>query len=40
MLVLGVFFGAYFSSKLSGDRTKEKVPPLWAWRFGPSPDIS
>ena len=36
MLVLGVFFGAFLSSTLSGDRTKEKVPALWAWRFGPS----
>ena len=36
MLVVGVFFGALLSSKLSGDRTKEKVPALWAWRFGPS----
>jgi uncharacterized protein len=36
MLVLGVFFGALLSAKLSGDRTKEKVPALWAWRFGPS----
>jgi uncharacterized protein len=35
MLVVGVFFGAYLSSKLSGDRTTEKVPGLWAWRFGP-----
>ncbi len=36
MLVIGVFVGAFISSKLSGDRTKEKVPALWAWRFGPS----
>lgn len=37
MLVLGVFFGSYVSSKLSGDRTNEAVPPLWTWRFGGSP---
>lgn len=38
MLVLGVFIGAYVSSKLSGDRApEEKVPPLWRWRFGDSP---
>lgn len=36
MLVIGVFFGAMLSSKLSGDRTCEKVPALWSWRFGPS----
>lgn len=35
MLVLGVFVGSFVSSKLSGDRSKEKVPALWAWRFGP-----
>ena len=34
MLVLGVFIGAYLSSKLSGDRAAERVPPLWRWRFG------
>lgn len=36
MLVIGVFFGALLSAALSKDRTREKVPPLWAWRFGPS----
>lgn len=36
MLVVGVFFGALVSSKLSGDRTSESVPALWSWRFGPS----
>jgi uncharacterized protein len=35
MLVLGVFLGALLSSALSGDRTPEKVPPLWRARFGP-----
>jgi uncharacterized protein len=37
MLVIGVFLGALFSSSLSGDRPKEKVPPLWRWRFGDAP---
>jgi uncharacterized protein len=36
MLVVGVFLGAWISAKLSQDRTKQKVPPLWHWRFGPS----
>lgn len=37
MLVVGVFLGAYASSKLSGDRVPdEHVPPLWRWRFGDS----
>lgn len=35
MLVLGVFFGAYVSARLSGDQSREKVPALWTWRFGP-----
>lgn len=35
MLVLGVFIGAYLSSKLSADRsTGNGVPALWARRFG------
>ncbi len=34
MLVIGVFIGAFASAKLSGDRTPQKVPALWAWRFG------
>ena len=38
MLVVGVFIGAYLSSKLSADRsTGNTVPVLWARRFGPSP---
>ena len=37
MLVIGVFLGALVSSFLSGDRPKEKVPPLWRWRFGEAP---
>ena len=35
-LVVGVFVGAWVSSKLSGDREKVKVPALWRSRFGPS----
>jgi uncharacterized membrane protein YedE/YeeE len=36
MLVLGVFIGAYLSSRLSGDREPGAAPPsLWARRFGP-----
>jgi uncharacterized protein len=34
MLVLGVFLGAYTSSKLSGDRKHPDVPRLWKARFG------
>lgn len=38
MLVLGVFIGAFVSSKLSGDRAADGgVPATWARRFGPSP---
>lgn len=37
MLVVGVFLGAYVSSKMSGDRVQgENIPPLWRWRFGDS----
>lgn len=36
MLVLGVFVGAYLSSKLSGDRGAETVPELWRRSFGGS----
>jgi uncharacterized protein len=36
MLVVGVFIGAFLSSRLSGDREGVKVPALWEWRFGPS----
>ena len=39
MLVMGVFLGAYLSSKLSGDRSPERVPPLWRWRFGDKPAV-
>lgn len=37
MLVLGVFVGAFLSSRLSGDRSPETIPALWRWRFGGSP---
>lgn len=37
MLVLGVFVGAFFSARLSGDHSSETVPALWRWRFGASP---
>ena len=38
MLVVGVFIGAWVSSKLSGDRgsAADAVPPRWQKRFGPS----
>jgi uncharacterized protein len=35
-LVVGVFLGAWISSRLSGTPRGEEVPALWAWRFGPS----
>lgn len=35
MLVLGVFIGAFISSKISGEFKKEVVPELWKKRFGP-----
>lgn len=39
MLVVGVFLGATLSSKMSNDRTRERVPPLWRWRFGTKPSV-
>lgn len=36
MLVLGVFVGASLSARLSRDTTREIIPELWKWRFGPS----
>lgn len=36
MLVVGVFIGAWVSSKLSGDRGASTVSPLWRARFGDS----
>lgn len=35
-LVVGLFVGAFVSSRLSGDRLDERVPELWERRFGPS----
>lgn len=32
--VVGIFGGAFFSSRLSGDRTNTSIPPLWRERFG------
>jgi uncharacterized membrane protein YedE/YeeE len=34
MLLVGVFLGALLSARLSGDRSRVAVPPLWRWRFG------
>jgi hypothetical protein len=39
MLVIGVFAGAWISSRLSGDRDSTLVPPLWSRRFGDSPSV-
>ena len=39
MLVAGVFLGALVSSRLSGDRPAETVPPLWRERFGDRPAV-
>lgn len=36
MVVLGVFIGSFASSKLSGDREHDAVPPAWRRRFGGS----
>jgi len=36
MLVVGLVLGALLSSLLSKSRNVERVPELWAWRFGPS----
>jgi hypothetical protein len=36
MLVIGVFVGAWLSSRLSGDRGTADVPALWRERFGAS----
>lgn len=35
-MVVMLFFGALLASWLSGTRTREHVPSLWKWRFGPS----
>ena len=39
LLVVGVLVGAVLSSRLSGERIKECVPSLWAWRFGGSKTV-
>jgi len=36
MLVIGIFIGAYISSKLDKSFKLESVPPLWSKNFGPS----
>jgi uncharacterized membrane protein YedE/YeeE len=36
MLVVGVFFGSWWSSRSSGDRNHDTVPPAWRARFGDS----
>jgi uncharacterized membrane protein YedE/YeeE len=36
MLIVGVFAGAFASSKVSGDRPPVVVPARWAERFGSS----
>ncbi len=36
MLVVGLVIGAFISSKLGGTYQVERVPSLWAARFGPS----
>lgn len=38
-LVLATPIGAYIGMKLSRERFREVVPPLWQYRFGPSPWI-
>ncbi len=36
MLVVGILAGAYVSARLSGTYQVERVPELWARRFGPA----
>ncbi len=36
-LLLGLFLGAWLSARLSGDRSREAVPSMWAARFGDRP---
>ena len=36
MLVIGLFLGALISNLLSKSHHIERVPELWAWRFGPA----
>lgn len=35
LLVIGVVAGAWLSARFSGERSVERVPALWASRFGP-----
>lgn len=35
-LVIMLFFGALLAAKLAGSKFEERVPKLWAWRFGSS----
>lgn len=37
LLVIGLFIGALVSAKLSGDSRPERVPEVWAARFGARP---
>lgn len=36
MFVIGIFGGAFISSRISGDKTRESIPPIWRKRFGDS----
>lgn len=36
LLVIGVFIGSWLASTAAGARLPERIPSLWAWRFGPS----
>lgn len=36
LFVIGIFGGAFISSRLSKDQTKEAIPKLWRKRFGPN----
>lgn len=38
-LVVMLIAGAFVAARLAGSRFTETVPPLWAWRFGPSPMV-
>lgn len=39
MIVAGIFIGALVSARLSKEPEPEKVPALWASRFGSSPKV-
>lgn len=36
LLVIGVFIGSWLASTAARARLPERIPNLWAWRFGPS----